>query len=387
MKNIIKKEMEKQFTGSFYTKIFTLLGVALILFSLFNIFQINSAYKLIEKKVSEAKEAARPADLELLVITAGSCTTCFDINNVVNTVKSSKVNVVKERTIDYSSEEAKSIIQKYDLEKLPTVLITGELKKASIRDFEEKDDALVFTKLTPPYVDAKSGKVLGEVSVTLLKDSSCNNCSDLTTLLGSIKQIGVKILGEKIIEKDSKEGQDLIAKYKIKKLPTLIFSKDIELYDTDFVKGWSQIGTISSDGSYILKNINPPYLDLTTNDIKGLVSMTVLTDKSCADCYDPDQFHKLILQRMGVFINKEKKIDISEPDGKALIKKYNITKIPTILLNGDVEEYPVLIQAWAPVGSKEDDGVYVFRIVEVAGQPYLDLNTNKVVRPEQSAKE
>ena len=109
--------------------------------------------------------------------------------------------------------------------------------------------------------------------------------------------------------------------------------------------------------------------------------MTVLTDKSCTTCFEPDTFHKPILQRMGVFFGHEKRIDIASAEGKSLVTRYKIKEVPTILLSGDVDAYPVLIHAWTTVGDVASDGTYVFRNSTVTEQPYRDLSTGEIVQP------
>ncbi len=381
----VHHKKKKGLSKSFYMKVITLLAIVLVLFALYNIFQISSFNSLFEQKLIDAKEAARPAEIEAVIIKDSRCEDCFDIVPIIDSIKGANVNITKEVSLELDSDNAKKIIDKYNIEKVPTILLVGEIEKTGIRDMEEINNALVFTKLSPPYTDAKSNKILGRVSSVIIKDSSCDKCSDLDLSLNGIKQAGVVIVSEKVLEKGSKEGQELIKKYSIEKLPTLILSSDLEVYSSEITSAWDQIGSIESDGSYITREIVPPYVDLSTNKVVGLVSMTILVDKSCNECYDPNTFHKPILQRMGVVFDEEKSVDISSSKGKSLIEKYSIEKIPTVVLTGDVETYPALVRAWTDVGTAEDDGTYVFRKVEVAQQAYKDLSTDKVVSPQAAS--
>ena len=43
----------------------------------------------------------------------------------------------------------------------------------------------------------------------------------------------------------------------------------------------------------------------------------------------------------------------------------------------------LLVRAWSSVGSAEKDGAYIFRMVEIAQQPYKDLAKNEVITPPQ----
>ena len=376
--------IHKKKTGlskSFYTKVIVLLAVAIVLFSLYNILQISSFNSLFDQKLSEAKEEARPAKIQLITIKNSNCEDCFDILPIIENIKSSNVDITEEEELDISLGDAKELLNKYNIEKVPTVLVFGEIEKAKLNNLESREDALVFTSLEPPYTDMKSNKIIGQVSSIIIEDSSCDKCSDLNLILDQLKKIGVKITSEKTYQKDSKEGKALIEKYSLKISPTLILSKDFEEYGEELTGTWKQIGSIEQDGSYVTRLISPPYLNLSSNKIVGLVSLTILKDKSCTDCYDPEKFHKPIIQRMGVVLEKEETLDISDSKGKELIDKYKIVAVPTIILKGDIETYPVLVNAWKPVGTKETDGTYVFRKVDVAGQKYKDLATNKIIDP------
>ncbi|MBS3108479.1 hypothetical protein J4409_01275 [Candidatus Woesearchaeota archaeon] len=59
------------------------------------------------------------------------------------------------------------------------------------------------------------------------------------------------------------EAQDLIQKYSIKLLPTLILSEDIFEYQ-QASKILEKLGTKESDGSYVLRSLAPPYYKLLT---------------------------------------------------------------------------------------------------------------------------
>lgn len=375
------KKKTEALSNSFYIKLYVLLGIALIVFTIYNIAQGASFGSIYGEELAKAKEAARPAVIELITIEDTKCSDCFDINPVIDSLKRANVNITKEETLDLKSTGAKELIDKYSIEKVPVLIVTGELDKVNIRDLDKKDDALLFTQVTPPYTNTKTNEILGWVSATVLEDPSCDECTDFSQIINALKQSGIVIVSEKVIEEDLEEGKILINKYKLKVLPTLILSQDLEVYNSEIINGWDFIGSIESDGSYVTRTISPPYVNLSTNEIEGLVSMTVLIDDSCEDCYDPDDFHKPILQRMGVVFREEKRIDISDPGGKALIRKYEIEKVPTIILEGDMEKYPILVRTWADVGSIESDGTYVFRKVEVAKQTYKDLNTEQIIEP------
>jgi len=379
----VESRHKKGLSKSFYKKIYILLAAALALFALYNIYQVSSFSDVLDQKLMEAKEIARPAKVKLTLIGDSGCEDCFDIVPIVASLKKLNINITKEEKLELGSGDANELIKKYNIEKIPTILLFGEINKTRINDLENMDDALVFTKLSPPYTDAESGKIIGRISVVTIKDSSCDKCVDLEPILEEIKKLGIKIVSEKVLEKSDQESKKLIDKYAIEKLPTLILSGNVEAYGSEIVEILEQPGSIESDGSYVLTEIAPPYWDLNEKRVKGLVSMTSLVDNDCGECYKISDLHKPILQRMGVVLKEEKEIDISSTEGKELLARYNLTDVPTIILEGDVEEYPVLVNAWKGVGTVEDD-VYVFRKLEILGQKYKDLTTGEIVDPQAS---
>ena len=372
-------EKHMKLDKSIYTKIYVALGILLIVVALFNVLQLSSIGGVVEKKVAEAKEASRPANIGLVAIQDKNCRDCFNITPLVDSVKKLNVKITGEESLDLSSAEAKELVTKYGIEKIPTIILTGEINKTRINDMEQRDDALVFTKLAAPYTDAKSGRIMGRVTSILLKDTSCEKCTDISPFIDQLKKSGVKIISERTVDSGSDEGESLIEKYSITMLPNMILSKDIEAYDA-VIQNWKSIG-YTSGGDYVTKFNIPPYFDMEKNNVVGLVSLAILSDKTCGRCYDGAAFHKPVLQRLGVYVEEEKSIDAASEEGRKLIEKYKIEKLPTIILTGDMDSYEILKQAWQQVGTVEADGTYIFRTVEIAQQPYKSLITNSIVEP------
>src|SRR3989344_2332293 len=248
--------------------ILAVLGIILLA----NIFFTLSVSKSLKKNIETANEAARPGEIEITLIENSACLDCSDISEVVDYVKSVKSNVTKETTLEFSSSEAKQLISKYQIKKIPAILVTGELSKIAIEGFEAKNDALVFADTPAPYIDAATGKVKGKVSLTLLKDASCEKCNDLKLLISQMKLSGIVVSEEKNATLGSAEGQQLASKYKINFVPTLLLSEDAADYPI-IQQAWPQIGTKESDGNYVLRLVYPPYINLTTNELNGLIDV------------------------------------------------------------------------------------------------------------------
>ena len=155
----------------------------------------------------------------------------------------------------------------------------------------------------------------------------------------------------------------------------MLISNEVNYYED--VKQQMQQLAEEKQGFYALHAVSPPYRDLEQGKIVGIVNIILLTDSSCAGCYDV-KINEQILARLGVFVKESVSYDLSSKEGKALVSKYKIEKAPIILLSPEASAYPVFVQAWQSVGSTEDDGWYVMRKPENLGT-YKDLKTNEIV--------
>lgn len=342
------------------------LGVVILFGSLSSL----NFYNKFTGKVIEAKQEFVPAEIEITKISFSNCDDCFDINPVADNIKQQNVEIKDEKTFDFSSQEAQNLIEKYGIEKLPTIIVTGEVNKSTVSGFfdsigEIRNNAFVLTSQGLPFYDVQEKKIVGRVEITKLVDKSCSNCFDVENVISLFKQAGVTISDERDVNYDSVEGQELIQKYGVKEIPALIISKDITEYDS-LQQIWPQLNVVEKNGFYVLHALQPPFRDLSQNKIVGLVDLIMLEDNSCLECYDVS-VNKQILARFGITPNTEETYDISSSKGQELISKYSIEKVPTILLSSEAEAYDSFVRAWQQVGSVEDDGWFIMRNPEVLG--------------------
>ena len=204
----------------------------------------------------------------------------------------------------------------------------------------------------------------------------CKECTSLNQVTDALKQSGVAITEEKNYEYYSNEGIGLINKFGIGRVPAILISKEIDSYDN--IKEQVQQAAEEKQGFYVLDATSAPYRNISEGRVVGLVKIILLKDKSCKECYDVD-INKQILPRFGVFVKEETYADISSAEGRELIAKYNIEKVPALLLSPEASEYPIFVQVWQSVGSAEEDGWYVMRKPEGLGT-YKDLTTNEIIK-------
>ncbi len=364
---------------AFERVLFALIGLLVVLVIANSVLLVSSGSK-VGTRISEIEELSRPAEVELLTI-ASVCSDCYNLSGLTSGLKEA-LRVANEKRLARGSVEAKEIIKKYQIKKLPAVIIKGEVGKISVSSFKNIDDALVFQGVGAPYEDALNGAVVGKVSAIVIGDKSCKECFDYSNAVDSLKAGGVYFKNVEKIDFSNMKANELISEHSIKKIPAVILSSDLEAYPA-VLQNLIQAGIKRADDSYILES-NVPYVDTETGKVRGLVELTLLSDKECKDCYDVN-IHKQIFQRMGLAVSGEKTFDVSSSEGKAIVEKYSIMSVPTSIITGDVDAYEFFKQIWVQAGSIEDDGAYVFRHLSVLGPgiKYKDLKTGKVVENKQ----
>ena len=140
-----KLSNKKTFNQVFYG-LLIVLGVLLLI----NIYLASAGYSAVKLKAAEVKEANRPAEISLMIIDSG-CKDCFDVEALVTQVKDKNVKILDEKRVEKNSEEAKTLIEDYNIKKLPTVIVSGELDKFSMTGFETVNDKQVFMNILSPY--------------------------------------------------------------------------------------------------------------------------------------------------------------------------------------------------------------------------------------------
>ncbi len=364
--------------------IHVVLAVAIVL-SVVNIFFITQRFTAVEKAQVIAKELMRPAALQAISLVNSACSDCYDISGVLTELKGMNVDVTSEKTISFDSAEGKKLLSDYEITKLPALVVNGEVNKTEqlysffASNGNVKDDkSAVYTNIPAPYYDISSNEVKGRVSVIHLEDSSCVDCKKMDQVDIGLKQSGVSIIKTTSYEYASQDAQQLITAYGITTVPAVLISKDVEYYPQ--IKAMlQQAGAKLKDDYYVLQSQFAPYRDLKQDKITGLVTLIMLTDDSCKECFDV-KINRNILVRFGLVIKNEETYDIATQSAKALIDQYKIKKVPTILVSPEGKEYQSFEAVWNSVGSVESDGWFVMRNNELLGT-YKDLAANKVVNP------
>ena len=170
----------------------------------------------------------------------------------------------------------------------------------------------------------------------------------------------------------------LVKKYDIKNLPTVA----IEFLDEDkknIKNFFSPDSGVIADNKFILTKVIPPYYNLENQKIIGQLNIVYLADNSCSTCYDVN-IHNEALGGLGLNTKSANIVDISSEEGKSLIDKYKITKIPTVLISGEIDEYALFKSAWADLGVIAEDNTYIFTNLDLMGDYYKDLTTGELLK-------
>jgi hypothetical protein len=239
--------------------------------------------------------------------------------------------------------------------------------------------------VTPPITPPPTQ--LTEVNLTLLSDNSCNECTWTSLVADSLESASNQFklhFNRKVVDYSTLEGKDLVKKYNITKIPTFLLSKEANTSE-ELAKAWPNTGTIENDGTLVLRNVYPPYRNLTTSEIVGRVKLIELNDSTCATCYDVSMHEQTFEMRFFVKITNITTYDISSDTGRELVKKYNITKIPTVIISPELKAYmdasPQVAQLFELFLINESDGWYVFRTLEIIAEnvTYKDLTKNTTI--------
>lgn len=224
-------------------------------------------------------EASKPASLSAVELTYSSCSDCFDVSQVVSFIERFNANV-NVTTVDYSTQEGKALAANYSINKLPSLIVSGELDKNSNLTSlwgqigTREDGVAVFRDVPPIYFDVKENKERGKVDLISIVDSSCKVCYNVSALeLVLQNRILLKFDSHTTYDINSTEGKNIIAKYKIENVPTLLLSPETDVYPIKDL--WSQVGTVESDGWYVFRNMkalgNVSYMNLTAGKVVSVV--------------------------------------------------------------------------------------------------------------------
>lgn len=202
-------------------------------------------------------EAPQPAKIEAVHVVAEDCPQCFSTDAIVAGLKEGGV-LVSERRVDYRSAEGMELIKRYGIERVPALILKGETTKDPrltthlLRLGERQGDDFIVQN-NPPYKNVLTGELLGAVKLVYLNDSSCAKCYDVRQHKEVLTGLGLYLADERFVDVRTTEGTELITKYNITTVPTILLSPDAQYYSS-VGEVWPEVGTVESDGWHVFRN-------------------------------------------------------------------------------------------------------------------------------------
>jgi len=342
----------------------------ILLLSLF-VLSSYSSFKFKEELSSYILEL-KPLETKALFISSIECgDNCSSFEEILTYLSNFNINFSEKNVLilekDNSSRE---LISKYNLKKLPALILFGEFSRSSFFDDLSRygrfynNTTLIIETTRAPFFNLSLNSVEGLVDLIILRDKNCKECFDMTQLSKLLSSMGVVLKNISIKDIDlsvSKDYSDL------SRLPLAFISKDIKYYPKAF-SVLKQLGLLERDNSFLLYPPIPPYRNISSGKIVGLVDVILIDADNCDDCYDVYK-NVDILRRFGIYINSITSYNLSDKEAKDLLLKYNLSKVPTILVSPEAKYYSNFVNAWRSVGMISNvDGWFIMTKPESLGK-------------------
>ena len=199
---------------------------------------------------------------------------CPNLSMIVNGLEQNGV-VFTEKTM-LTSAEAKELLEINNITRLPLLALSKEFSEYDVSQNWENlgiiaaDGSYMLQLDSPPYYDIVKKKIIGLVTMTAINDASCSKCYNGTAVHSEVvTRFGIYLDEVKSLDASSAEAKQLISKYNIKSLPTIILSKEAAEYKA-LMQAWDSVGTVESDGSLVFRDnevLGLTYKDLSSNKV------------------------------------------------------------------------------------------------------------------------
>jgi len=235
-----------------------------------------------------------------------------------------------------------------------------------------------------PGGNGSAGSVDGRaaVNITMIDAPDCDACNVGGAMLeqtASLVSNSANLTpGTQLrLNLSSPGAQALVSKYKVTTLPSVIVEGDVGR-DSVFVSAWTtNIGTQEGPAALVSRLGYPPFYNVSGGALVGLVDGVGIRASGCLECGDAEIFlTSLEADPVAMAFRNITVYEENDSRAQELISRYNIARLPAILMSQDgVSAYPVYRQI-APMGT-EEGGWFVLRQVP---PPYIDLAANRTLR-------
>ncbi len=227
------------------------------------LFSVKNNYALFDRSVPfiDLDTNGVKGLVKIKEIQPDNCTECASLSELESQLEKLSVKIENYEIISSSSDEGKDLIEKNKLDFTSVLLVSKDIEEYwwmfdQIKtSFVEKEDDYVFKTPFPPYIDLKDGEIKGKVDIIFIENKSCEECFNIIELKKSFQSLGVYFYNEKNVDISSSEGKNLLNKYNITAIPTIILSK--EIHDYDSIKPvLDKIGSYEDDGKFVFRSLD-----------------------------------------------------------------------------------------------------------------------------------
>jgi len=226
-----------------------------------DIFKIGNKFLVFENSVPYL-------DLETETINGGvilkeiqdsTCFNCAGMSQIEDYLKESGVYIKERELIGAESEKGQILIKENNINFLTSLLISKDIEKywwifPELEGFLiETEDYYLLNQPFFPYFDIGDGEVKGEVSIKYITNMSCEECSDVDMLRNIFLSTGIYLDSEETIDISTSEGKNLVLKYNITQVPSVILSEEILDYES-LLSSFEEVGSFESDYSYVFRS-------------------------------------------------------------------------------------------------------------------------------------
>lgn len=294
-------------------------------------------WKWNEVNTQDAKE-------QLLIV--GGCDECINVTEPAQSLGFEVVHM--------PIEEAGELIDRYNLTSSPAIIIFTDEQLPF--QAERVHDAYVVQNL-PPYIDLQTGELRGALQLLVVEDD-CKECFDADLLVSRLTQAFPLQQVDYV-----RATLQIIQQYDLKSLPSFVITGEVELYPVQ------NIGEVRND-AIIIKS-QPPFKDIATGEVKGIVDVTFITDPSCENCsIEP---LRILTSQLQITFGEETILE--KNNAQELITRYDLERLPAVIYSEQLQYYPGVQESWGEVGSIESDGSFVFRAYDLFPMESVEINT------------
>lgn len=210
------------------------------------------------------------------------------------------------------------------------------------------------------------------LSLIQIADSACVECANASAAFSAIKNNNnTKILSTRTLDFSSPDAQALVQQYGIQKIPAVVVTGEFK--KNNIVYLWGQLNGRMLDSGVVIET-NPPYVNVSTGNKEGLVSLTTIVDSACTDCSTMDSFISS-LKQAGVYISTQKTLEYNSIEAQGLISAQDIKQIPAVVFSKDIEIYPTVYQFLLQTNASQRQGFYAYH---TSTPPYLNVSSGMI---------